>query len=309
MADQDAAAAAIYGQKSQPNETPDFLAASQSSLAEEIDKLPHDKKAGWIRAVKRCPDLVGDDHRLMFLRCEVFDAKLAAARICKYWNRRIELFGENRAFRPLHIGRDGALSSDEGSEHDDPDEVMVRLTIKGLRMGFIRPTETHDDGGRALIFGDPSKLVSYDKNNPGEREGVARAVWYALHSILEGNDIVQRVGMVAIAWPQHAKLHFVDRKLMKMNLDSMTGCIPIRLGGFHVCQPPWFFGKVVFPIMKMFMSERMRKRVRIHSGSEEKVLEDLKAFGLGKEVLPTEIGGDVILDTDKWMNDVKSRGL
>ena len=47
----------------------------------------------------------------------------------------------------------------------------------------------------------------------------------------------------------------------------------------------------------------------MHSGSEEKVLENLKEFGLGREVLPSEIGGDVIIDTEAWMQDMKSRGM
>ena len=61
--------------------------------------------------------------------------------------------------------------------------------------------------------------------------------------------------------------------------------------------------------MKLFMPERMRKRVRVHSGSEEKVLEDLKEFGLEREVLPSDIGGDVVMDTDAWIQEMKSRGL
>lgn len=76
-----------------------------------------------------------------------------------------------------------------------------------------------------------------------------------------------------------------------------------------MCHPPWFFGKVVFPLMKLIMPERMRKRVKVHVGSEEKVLENLESFGLAREVLPSEIGGDVIIDTESWMQDMKSRGL
>ena len=42
---------------------------------------------------------------------------------------------------------------------------------------------------------------------------------------------------------------------------------------------------------------------------EEKVLNNLKKFGLDREVLPSDIGGDVMLDTDSWVQDMKSRGL
>ena len=111
------------------------------------------------------------------------------------------------------------------------------------------------------------------------------------------------------AYPHHAKMSVIDRKLMKMNMESISGCLPVGMGAFHIVHPPWFFGKIVFPIMKIVMPERMRKRVRVHVGSEEKVLNNLKKFGLEREVLPSDIGGDVLLDTDSWVQDMKSRGL
>mmetsp|Transcript_3423 Transcript_3423/g.6585 ORF Transcript_3423/g.6585 Transcript_3423/m.6585 type:complete len:331 (+) Transcript_3423:247-1239(+) len=311
------AALCIYGQTPQPEETPEFLSKSHAALLTELDKLPSDeKKAGWTKAFEKCPNLVGEDHRLMFLRCEVFNEELAALRICKYWNRRIELFGENRAYKPIHLGGDGALSSSStsDSEHDntkqnDEDEAMVKYTMKGINLGFFRPTLTHDTGGRAIVFVDPSRLAGYNKNSVDERMGVARALWYIMHNAIEGNDAVQKLGMVAIAHPQHAKISVIDRKLMKLNLESMSGCLPIRMGGFHIVQPPWFFTKIVFPIMKVIMPDRMRKRVRVYGGSEAKILKELKEVGLGREVLPSEIGGDVILDTESWIQEMTSRGL
>jgi len=56
--------------------------------------------------------------------------------------------------------------------------------------------------------------------------------------------------------------------------------------------------------MKVLVPARMRKRVRVHSGSEEKVLENLREFGLRSKVLPIEIGGDVIFDTDSWIHEM-----
>ncbi|KAL7523867.1 hypothetical protein ACHAWF_000708, partial [Thalassiosira exigua] len=122
-------------------------------------------------------------------------------------------------------------------------------------------------------------------------------------------DVAQRIGLLLIAFPHNAKVSVVDRKLMKMNMESLSGCLPVRVGGFHICHPPWFFHKIVFPIMKLVMPDRMRKRVKVHAGSEEKVLENLKGYGLGKEVLPSDIGGHVSMDTASWVQEMKSRGL
>lgn len=66
----------IYNQV-HPEETPDLIAKSQAALHDEISKLSADKKAGWLQAKEKCPDLVDDDHTLMFLRCEVFNADVS----------------------------------------------------------------------------------------------------------------------------------------------------------------------------------------------------------------------------------------
>jgi hypothetical protein len=52
------------------------------------------------------------------------------------------------------------------------------------------------------------------------------------------------------------------------------------------------------------MGDRLRKRVRVHSGSEQKVLKALeKQFGLTKDVLPSDIGGNIVLDHGQWLAD------
>ena len=233
-------------------------------------------------------------------------------RICKYWDKRIELFGEEMAFRPLCIkdlcqSPSDATTTTTAATNDDVEKIN-KCTWKGLKLGFMRPTGTNDAGGRAIIFIDPSALKDYD-HSTDERNGIVRSLWYILHALLEQNDTVQKLGAVVIGYPHHAKLSYVDRKLMKMNGESITGCIPVRMGALHVCHPPWFFSNVVFPIMKLVLPERMRKRIRVHSGSREKVLERLGKLGLGREVLPSDIGGDVVLDMDGWLDECQKKGM
>ena len=67
----------LYGQRAQPEETPDFLSKSHAKLLKELDKLDEDTKNGWLQAKVKCPNLVGEEHRLMFLRCEVFNEEVS----------------------------------------------------------------------------------------------------------------------------------------------------------------------------------------------------------------------------------------
>lgn len=105
------------------------------------------------------------------------------------------MFGNDRAFKPLHLGKDGVLSVISSIDSDTGvDGEYVSHTLKGLSLGFIRPTRTHDSGGRAILFADPSRFAGYDKTNNEERMGVARAMWLVIHQVIVGDERAQKLG-------------------------------------------------------------------------------------------------------------------
>lgn len=283
----------LYGQI-HPVETPELIGHGQAALQDELEKLSSEKKQGWLKAKEKCPDIVNDEqHTLLFLRCEVFNADLAALRLAKYWDKRIEIFGESQAFQPLVLS---TLSPDIDA---------------GLSLQFLRLTQTSDTGNRSILYAEIARLMGgYNKSNDEDRARIARAVWYTMHVALE-DEMTQRVGMVFLVNYNNTKASVVDRKLMGLIMGSINGCLPIRIGAFHVCHPPWFFGKLVFPIIKMMMSERMKKRFVLHNGSsQEKILKQFEdKYGLSCDVLPSELGGKINFDTEKWIKERKNSGL
>jgi hypothetical protein len=66
----------LYGQV-HPNETPELIAQKQAEFETEIEKLPADTKESLLQAQERCPELLTHDFKLMFLRCEVFNADVS----------------------------------------------------------------------------------------------------------------------------------------------------------------------------------------------------------------------------------------
>jgi hypothetical protein len=95
--------------------------------------------------------------------------------VAYYWDKRLEIFGPDRAFLPLTLTGGGALG--EGG-------------IVALKRGFIRILpEKADPGHRIVLFGDPSLQ---DKTKYSTVE-MAHAVWYMVHAALEDkqSDSVQ----------------------------------------------------------------------------------------------------------------------
>lgn len=63
----------VYGQV-HPIETTELIQSKHKEFEAELNKLPKDKIVNLIKAKEKCPHLLTDDFKLMFLRCEVFNA-------------------------------------------------------------------------------------------------------------------------------------------------------------------------------------------------------------------------------------------
>jgi len=207
--------------------------------------------------------------------------------VIAYWEKRVGIFGDEKAFLPMTLS--GALKGDERS----------------LEIGFLRPTFQKDDAGRAILYVEPSRLPM-DKNY--DRHSMVRAFWYYNHAALEDEE-VQKKGVVIVAYPKEAQKSQFDRKMTKMNMGSIRGCLPMRVAAIHICHPPWFF-EIIFAIAKIFLGERLRKRVKVHTGSEEGVIDTLeKKFGIDRVKLPSQMGGGNDLDHMDWLEKRRSSGL
>jgi hypothetical protein len=198
----------------------------------------------------------------------------------EYWEKRHHFFGPENAFLPLTLDKglqDGKVALEFG--------YAKLLPVKA------------DPSGRNVMFINPAVQ---DKTKYS-RESLIRATWYMIHAALE-DEVTEKKGMLVAAFPRDAHFSQLDRKFMVMNMASLKGCLPVRMSGLHMCHPPTFF-RIVFPFMQMVMGAHLRKRFHIHAGSDDKVLESLETYGLERKNLPTELGGQIALDHQGFLDD------
>jgi hypothetical protein len=119
-----------------------------------------------------------------------------------YWDKRVEIFGPEKAFQPLSQAE--ALKDDTAA----------------LSLDFMRLLGTKDPSGRNVVFADPSHL---DKKV--STESTARAVWYVMHAAVEDED-TQKRGIILMVYPARAKFAQFNRELMKVVAGSIKGCSP-----------------------------------------------------------------------------------
>ena len=74
------------------------------------------------------------------------------------------------------------------------------------------------------------------------------------------------------------------------------------MSAIHLCQPPSFVS-IILPIVKIFMGERLRKRINIHTGDLDKVQASLSKYGINAEILPSDLNGKVELNREDWVSN------
>ena len=119
----------------------------------------------------------------------------------------------------------------------------------------------------------------------------------------------KRHGMILVGDPGRSKLAQFDRRITKQILSALKGALPIRVSALLIVHPPTF-ASIVLPIAKMFMNERMRKRIQLFRGQDEAVLAELEnKYGITKDMLPTQIGGKVKVQHKEWIKKRSESGL
>ena len=122
----------IHGVDQEFMETPELLASSLAELEEELKKLSH--KPAYDLAYGRKKEFVTDPKfRLMFLRCDRWNAKKAAHRLTGFLEYKLDLFGPERLVKRITL---------EDLSEDD---------LEPLNCGARQLLPTRDKAGRAVV--------------------------------------------------------------------------------------------------------------------------------------------------------------
>mmetsp|Transcript_4429 Transcript_4429/g.9295 ORF Transcript_4429/g.9295 Transcript_4429/m.9295 type:complete len:437 (+) Transcript_4429:383-1693(+) len=127
-----------------------------------------EKKAAYLEACKVAPFLVETEtDALQYVRFCKYNVWAAAERVCLYWHERLELFGADRAFRPMTISGDGALSKDD---------------ILSLRAGYPVLLPKNMKTGQQVVFCDRRQHLK-----TANTEARLRGIYYLVTHIAQQN--------------------------------------------------------------------------------------------------------------------------
>lgn len=291
-----------------PIENDSLISSSLLSLEKELEKIPKQKKKCYIRAQreyeKHTQSQNGQNEiislrelEIIFLRCTLFDACKAAARLVKYWETRYDLFQEE-AFSFDSQLHDGFSRAGFGFGLS-LSKTLVKEYESALPHGVFKFIPNGRDRlGRPIIF---VNVALHDKTKYTSRE-LIRASWYIVHRAIYSCVEAQTKGVVYFVSVDGFKYSQFDKELLVNHLTSIMFVFPMRLTCIHAYNIPRYLN-FVLPIVKAIIGHRLLKT---YSGkNKELVVKQLKQWGLSEDVIPVELGGTCVLDHLNWLEQSK----
>lgn len=202
-----------------------------------------------------------------------FNVAKSVALYKMYNRKRFDLFGNLQGDLPFNSGPVKKFAALAAMQVPGPDGV-------GLR----------DKWGRQVLMMRP-RLIDYSKVDPSD---VLRHMWTLMDFLLK-NEETQRKGIVIINEATNVARKNFSRDTIKLVLDAIQNAIPIRMAGFYICNAGLMF-RIIFPIIKVFMKEKLRKRFMI-IGSNHQLLNSY----FPPASIPAELGGTFEHDHYAWL--------
>lgn len=252
----------------------EWLLGKIEAIEREIDAMPLRKKSALLDVRQRQPDVIDEEHMILFLKSEDYDPCRAAKRMASFWDMKCYLFG-----------REGSLDGDEDVC------AFAEECREELEEGIMYMLPDVDAFGRGLL------MIRADKCPVAKaaQKRLLKVLWFCIKEAMDDKRIREN-GLVYICYigsfsqTQASNLEFLSR------LSQLVfHCIPLRICAFHDCFPPggrWF--RIIFlPFLKWLMSRSGRMRRILHDGEMDEVLSSLKGCGIRKEQLPGVLGGSL----------------
>jgi len=157
---------------------------------------------------------------------------------------------------------------------DDPELLRV------LKTGLVRLVPVADSEGRAALVVQPKRHV------PAKTSAlqILHTWHYVIMKALKSPRCQER-GVILVGDFGGAAFGNLDLRVPKAILGAIGKAVPLRLHRACIIRP-FLLMRLVLPIIKMFMSEKLRQRLQVLGGPQ-----DLEKYGVDMKKLPSDVGG------------------
>ncbi|CAJ1939093.1 unnamed protein product [Cylindrotheca closterium] len=252
------------------SETPQLIQQNLERMDQKVQGIRY--KVAFEMAEAQSSRYVRDrELRLTFLRADMFDANKAALRFARFFQAKLDLFGQEKL--ALNITQDDL-------DHDD---MML------LNSGYGRFLEQPDQTGRpvAVLFFNEEQLNF-------NIISLLRQVYYSI-MIASKNVEFQRGGVVAIVYGLGDSANCDKGSEIAWKMAKLAQVLPMRLAAIHVCYESLVWKPILSTGIASF-DTFCRLRVRTHHGPQHEVATKLRGFGIAPSTFPAAHGERLLED-------------
>lgn len=189
---------------------------------------------------------------------------------------------------------------DFNTTDDVHDPWTVSSAADQYRIEKLRLTGGRDRGGRACIN---LKLAKHDPKKVSPKQMVRAAALLISNALRGGKEqnkeaatLTQLRGICFLHDLSNVSLSNLDSRIPKLIMEIIMGAFPVRLGAIYIINMPFFFQYILFPVVRLFMSKKLRDRMLL-VGNPAKLTEYFE-----REQLPVEYGGTLNVDVEKMIS-------
>ena len=255
----------LHGVDEAVEETPALIERSLRELDEELLKIR--KKSAYDLAEYQNKAYVTNPHfRMMFLRAGGFDPEKAAAWLVRFFEGKLEYFGENRLTKRIQY-----------SDLDPDDQACVMA-------GDAQILPSRDRSGRVVVVG---VSLLQDQPNVTAINRLKACIYMWLMAAEDEEN--QKRGLVMVLFQMGSlKVGSVGRTLAR-ELPRVMRWLPLRVCALHLCTDNEF-GGFMFRAAGLAAPAHVRARRRNHAGTFTEMTYSLLGYGIPVDLFPTNDG-------------------
>ncbi|KAL3904854.1 MAG: hypothetical protein SGILL_009908 [Bacillariaceae sp.] len=260
----------LHGVRDEFPETPMMLYEAMENMKQHLqDMMTQGAAPAYEQAMQQNPFYCHKPGFLTkFLRAESLDPSLAAVRMARYFDDKLELFG------PEKLTRDITQEDFETGDLNDMDT---------LYSGQAQILPGRDRAGRAIFICSPAA-----KSSSGTPcMSMLRRLFY-LAQLLSEDEETQKKGAVVISISNHCPPAFDT--VYAQRAASAGNCQPVRVEAVHFCMDnengEW---TAFFDAAKVSMDPHLQVRVKTHVGDYNECMSALQSFGVPTREFPMQL--------------------
>lgn len=130
-----------------------------------------------------------------------------------------------------------------------------------------------------------------------------RVFWYTLDTLASSSDVCEH-GYVTIINGNNVnqRRHF-SSKFFLLIRQLLWDILPTKVKCTHLCHPSKVNYYIIQPLVRAVFGKELRLRQRVHYGTVEKVLDELRMYSLPAELIPQEMGGSLTLNFEDGIRE------